>query len=142
MKNANDFLNQKQLLHKSNLWVIYIMPDNIIFYDCVTTSGDATKEEYKRESLKLGEVIKSYKCEFVIADATNFRFPIDPEIQDWVKKDSYPLWEAAGVKKTAIIMPSDFIASLGTEQLVDEIGCSFLTKYTGSLQESIDWFFP
>jgi len=106
----------------------------------------------KEEQVKMAELFEEYKPLFHLADARKFFYPISPEIQHWINTEIAARIKIGGVRRSAMVLPEEFIAALGVEQLGEEIGDAQSSKKNksdtydydvavfSSLEEAREWF--
>lgn len=81
-----------------------------------------------------------YKPTAVLIDNTNFGFPIDPELQEWVNETCLTQWHNAHTKKVAITITKEIIAQLSVEQIWEEpIGQKFNVRFFEDVAEAEAW---
>lgn len=81
-----------------------------------------------------------YKPTTVLIDNTNFGFPIDPELQEWVNETCLTQWHNEYTKKIAITITKEIIAQLSVEQIWEEpIGQKFNVRFFEYVTEAEAW---
>ncbi|MCC5945138.1 MAG: hypothetical protein JJT94_09385 [Bernardetiaceae bacterium] len=86
------------------------------------------------------ECFDTHAIESFLIDATDFRFPITPDLQLWVAQNILTKASELGLSKLAFKVSKEFIAQLSIEQTMHEgkeVG--FATHYFSSYEEAVDW---
>lgn len=65
----------------------------------------------------------------------DFNFPVDPEAQAWGNQ----LFDGVALDRTAIVVPTDFIAGLGVKQAVDDLNEEEKVKYFDDEKDAREW---
>lgn len=97
-------------------------------------------DAYKQGFLKWLEVIVFYKPTQMILIEEENRFPIRPELQEWInRKILLPAYEA-GLRRIAFVVSKELIVSLSQEQVMEEdVGSLFQTAYFGKAEDAEQW---
>jgi len=103
-------------------------------------SENITEDELKTSITKAGELVEQFKPYFQLADNTNQKFTFNVDIQEWVAHHVAAPCIKVGVKKIAILMPSDLLAELSTEQAAEENKLPIEISYFKAEQEALKWF--
>lgn len=85
-------------------------------------NADITNEEIKQATIDTTRLIKLYSPKYFLASESNRQFPYSVDIQQWVGACYAEACISVGVKKFAMVMPTELIAQLSTEQTRDEAG--------------------
>ncbi len=86
------------------------------------------------------EYVERYGAKFILVDNTNFAFPIDPELQEWVNDHCLEKWLYLDVRKVAITTTREIIAQLSVEQIWEEpTGQKFNVRFFDTAQEAQSW---
>ena len=127
-------------LHKSKYQeVLYLAPQSTVSKSWTPLSEDMSEEEFLSEIKTLAEKIEEVKPFAILDNTTDFAFPITPELQTWVGTEVFPRFIAAGVRRYALIVSSEFIAQLSIEQTMEEAGDNFQTAYFDSEDKAAAW---
>jgi len=118
------------------------------------TTSEITDALIMSEQTKMAELYEEYKPLYHLADARNFLYPVSPEIQEWISVNIAARIKVAGVRKSAMVLPKEFIPSISVEQLEEEIAKDNSTRNKevteesaydvgvfGSLEEARKWFY-
>lgn len=101
-------------------------------------------EEYRANLLEASQAMLGHApILHVVSDFRKFYFTIPPDTQEWIAQEVVPLWMKAGVRKSAILLPSDLIAELSISQAVDETAekaAEFSNRYFPDLTAARKWF--
>ncbi|TAG93701.1 MAG: hypothetical protein EAZ07_10575 [Cytophagales bacterium] len=106
-----------------NLYVsISLDAENSILADTWLTNSSSMSEEIFKDIMYVWrDIMQKNQIKYAFTDTLRFDFPLTPEIQDWVVENiSGQLFKNFSFHKHAFIMPAEFIAGLGIEQLTDE----------------------
>ncbi|OJJ14027.1 hypothetical protein BKI52_44380 [marine bacterium AO1-C] len=86
------------------------------------------------------EYLLRFKPQFLLIDNTNFSFPIDPELQEWVNEQCLAQWRTASPQKIALTSTKEIIAQLSLEQIWEEpIGRLFNVQFFDNVEE-VQWW--
>jgi len=103
-------------------------------------SVNITEVELKTSITKAGELVEQFKPNFQLADNINQKFAFNVEIQEWVAHHVAVPCVKVGVKKIAVLMPTDLLAELSTEQAAEENKLPIEISYFKAEQEALKWF--
>ncbi|TAF64784.1 MAG: STAS/SEC14 domain-containing protein [Cytophagales bacterium] len=118
----------------------YNTKSNILFTHWKEATAKLTDELYKELSKRRLDFLAQYKSNKILTDTQKFYFTVSPELQAWVAEHTLKTMQIAGVKKIAIIVSEEFIASLSIEQTMEEPEAKpFQTRYFGTQNEAIEW---
>jgi len=95
---------------------------------------------FKQVNLLYVDYVKNHGATKLLIDAQNFRYPIAPELQEWVGTQIISVLLEAGLNKIAMVVSKEMIAQLSIEQTMEENKAveSFL-MYFGSPEEAEKW---
>jgi len=77
--------------------------------------------EFKNEMLTLAELLNKYNAANLLSIMNDLRFPIVPELQNWIVKNIVPKFNEAKLKKQAIVVHSYLISQMSMEQTIDDV---------------------
>ena len=105
-------------------------------------SKNMTVEDFKlHQKLQTNIIIeRSYK--YMLVNSLDFAFPISPDIQKWL--DETQLKKAAnyGLKRIAILVPTDLFSGISVEQTMSsDVAKQFSTAYFKDEMEAKAWLF-
>ena len=80
-----------------------------------------SKDEIKQINKQIADYILEYEPDYYLADQRSRGVVYTIDIQEYIAKVLVDAVEKAGVKKTAIVMPADYIVRLSNEQTISEI---------------------
>lgn len=107
------------------------------------TTENMGDEEYKEVFLKIGEVYKQHEVKYWLGDAREFYKLVSIELQEWTVKELNPLLFEAGLKRMALIMPSELIANFSVGQVVSDMekgnNSNFQAGYFNNWEEAKKW---
>jgi len=121
--------------------VIYLDAANkIVKNEWSPVTESMTWEEFKSELLALKEIVVKNNTYGVLGDTSGLRYGITPEQQEWIGQNYFPDVLAAGLKKYAIIVSTDFITELSVEQTIEETSSApFASKFFDSQEKALEW---
>jgi len=120
--------------------ILYDANANIIGNRWDKSTADISAEEFKAEIMEFQKIIETKHPKGIMGNTLDLLFPISPEIQDWIVNNLFAAIVPAGVKKYAIVVPSDFLTQLSVEQTVEsETSGGFQTKYFDNETAALDW---
>lgn len=103
-----------------------------------------SEETYRSTFMQIADFIAEHKVQLWMGYTKNFAFIIPPELQEWTAGEFNQKLKQAGLKKMAMIMPSDYIASLSVQQSVKEMENQkdegvFETSYFDNPEQAQKW---
>ena len=90
-------------------------------YRWLESTENMSQAEFRQEAERQAQSMFETNPLRVLSDNLNFRFPIGPELQEWILRDINPQWIEAGVKKLATIVPEEIFSHISIQQTVDEV---------------------
>ncbi|MBX2842802.1 MAG: hypothetical protein KTR26_13610 [Flammeovirgaceae bacterium] len=129
----NNFFQASYEEEKSTLTIVWL-PE----------TGNMKEEDYKGALITVLDILKKYEVKYWIGDTRNFAYTIVPELQQWTAEEFNPKLIEYGLKRMALLVPEEFIASLGIQQIVEEMeadqkSTQFITRYFDKLDEAQEW---
>jgi hypothetical protein len=107
----------------------------------------ATAELVKEAQYVVIEALEAHKPPNLLINVVDLRFPITPELQEWINQEIVPRFFGLNVKKVAYVMPTEFIEKLSMEQMYDEISHTLSQEvpetninYFKSEADALRWF--
>jgi len=98
------------------------------------------ESEFKEIMETQTEYLLRFKPQLLLIDNTNFGFPIDPELQEWVNEHCLAQWKTANPQKIALTSTKEIIAQLSLEQIWEEpIGRLFNVQFFDNADE-VQWW--
>jgi hypothetical protein len=83
----------------------------------LSTTESLQDATHRREIMRATLAMKKHQIKFIISDFREFKFINTPDTQDWIVENIVPIWKEIGIKKIGIILPEEFFASLGIQQI-------------------------
>ncbi len=98
-------------------------------------------EEYKKVMLIGIDYVKKFNPKNLLADQTNYKFIVTPDLQSWNAKETLPEIFKIGIVKYAIIESDDFITMLSMEQTMEEDqNKKYKIMFFNNEKEAKEWF--
>lgn len=94
---------------------------SLLIYTAFPKSEEMTTEDLKIGFIAVCEFMEQNQPKFFLSDSSQQFSVISPELQEWIAANVYPRWYAAGLKKLAIVIPSELLANLSIQQAVEEV---------------------
>lgn len=128
-------------IYKTDYQTINLLEDGSIINNVWSPSTATLDEEgFKKEIEHFEAQISQHKPKAILGDTLQLRFPISPEVQQWIGEFLFPSVARAGVKKYAVIVSVDLITQLSVEQTVDEEKSgSFVFRYFSDSNKALEW---
>lgn len=128
-------------VYESHYWAIFHEKEHDMLTPVYnSSSADMTDDLYKAEMGAYVELVEQHRPKNVLIDCREFYFPIVPELQEWTDANIFPRILASDVKHVAIVIPSELIASLAIEQVMEEAkGVEFTTRYFDDREQAREW---
>lgn len=99
-----------------------------------------SKESWKNEMLTYVQKARDVQSQKSLVNATNFDFPIIPELQDWTMEHVYKPLQELGVRKFAFVISPDVFAQFSIENIMqDKGGGAIETRFFDSYEEAFQW---
>lgn len=112
--------------------LVYDKESALTHHTWLESSEDMTDEEFKKVVEIWQKTVLDNQVKFHLLDTRNFRFMVNPDIQDWMAVKMVAPCVEAGLQKMATILPDgDIFAQASTEQSMDE------NKEQGGLESNI-----
>lgn len=104
-------------------------------------SANITEQEFRNIILKMIEFINKYIPLYVLSNESKRNFHYNENTQKWVIDIMQITFVNANIKKYAIILPQDFVISISTKELIEEVS-NTVTKvaYFDTEEEAKQWF--
>jgi len=110
--------------------------------DWSTQSETMVDQDFKDEMEAELKYVEKHKVTKYLIDTLNFRFVINPELQEWTDKHVNKKLDELGLKKLAYIVSEDFISQLSIKQTMNESEKqNYETRFFTSLEEAKSWLF-
>jgi len=123
-----------------NMSICYDEQNGILNTIWLSREPGITTDEIKEAITACADEAIQHKPIYCLADDSKRNFFYDIEIQAWVANTLAAAYVQVGLKKLAIIMPSDVIAELSTEQTAQEAAdAPFEIKYFYEENEAKSW---
>lgn len=100
-----------------------------------------SKDEIKNINNQIADYIVEYNPEYYLADQRNRGVVYTIDIQEYIAKVLVDAVEKANVKKTAIVMPKDYIVRLSNEQTINEIDSESAYNYFNDFDKAWNYLF-
>ncbi|TAF64280.1 MAG: hypothetical protein EAZ55_11865 [Cytophagales bacterium] len=102
--------------------------------------------DFKEAFEEASRCVEIHQPLYYLSDVRQQFFPIGPDLQEWIAQNVYPRWHAAGLRKLAIIIPSELISNLSIQQTVDEVNeirdiNSYEIRYFDDIAAAKQWFY-
>ncbi len=126
--------------YKSKFQEIKYNEDKKLLIQTWTKESEYLEEEnFKSEMLEFRNFFNQNEPDKILIDHRNFKFPVIPELQDWINKNiNSKLSEQKA--KTAFIVSSDFFTSVSVEQTINEkSGEQMYSKFFENIEEAEKW---
>ena len=105
-------------------------------------NADITESEIKDTINLEADLITKHRPKYILSDDSQRLFVYNVDIQNWVATQLAGACIKAGVVKFAVIMPTDLISELSTEQVGDEAGnIPVKIQYFKNESSAINWLF-
>ena len=126
--------------HESIYWTIHYNTT----LNCVNCrakdNNDVPDEFFMSEMLLYADIVAQYQAKCLMLNLQKNIYIVSPTVQEWVEREVGVKVIAAGQKYVAIILGEDFIANLGTEQLMEEGEIQKITtRYFSNENEAFSW---
>jgi len=104
------------------------------------TTENMSEESFKDMLLTWLRTCQAVQSQKAIVFSKDLLFPIIPEIQEWIVNEIAP---HSPIKRSAFIMPEDFIANLAIEQYIETANTAktakSITKYFSTVEQAEQW---
>jgi hypothetical protein len=97
-----------------------------------------SEEEYKEDAANIIIVGNRINAVAHFVDMRELYFPTPPHLQNWVLGQVVPHVQKT-LKRNAMLLSNDFVPSINIQQIVDEMGGSFQTRYFNSEEAAYTW---
>jgi len=110
----------KTLIKNDYLEVTYYENESILEYAWSEGSQDISDEEFKTKMLTIQEFSKQYTPKGFMANNRDRTYVVNLEMQKWIKKNIWPYHTEYGTTKFALVMPTELIPALSSEQTIGD----------------------
>jgi hypothetical protein len=100
-----------------------------------------SKDEIKNINKQIADYIVEYNPEYYLADQRQRGVVYTIDIQEYIAKVLVAAVEKANVKKTAIVMPKDYIVRLSNEQTINEVDSESAYNYFNDFDKAWNYLF-
>ncbi|MDW7691878.1 hypothetical protein R9C00_15955 [Flammeovirgaceae bacterium SG7u.111] len=127
------------VLLKNNFQVIALEEDIFVF-TWLDTSVYMKEEDYTECMENYAKLVAVHKPSGLLADNSNFAFPISPKLQDWTNETVFPVGWKSGVRRVGMVVAPELIPQLSVEQAMEtRKGQQFVTRYFDNKAEAYKW---
>ncbi len=117
---------------------------SLLIYTAFPKSEEMTSEDLKAGFVAVCEFMEQNHPKFFLSDSSQQFSMIPPDVQKWIADNVYPRWYLAGLKKLAIVIPSELLANLSIQQAVDEVeeikdASAYEIRYFENLNTAQEW---
>lgn len=103
-------------------------------------TSDISEEDIKKHILEYAHFLKELKIKKYLGDERQRNFNYDIDLQKWVSMQAVEACSESGMQKYALVISTDIINQLSTEQTVEEGGkLPFELKYFDTEEEALKW---
>ena len=104
-------------------------------------TGDMTDEDFRGYLSRYAEAEASIRAPYLVIDVTRFAFRPGRDVGAWRDEHIIPLYNVAGVKKFAFLVPQGTPGTVGTgNQPAPEPPGTFPTGYFDWRDQMEEWF--
>ena len=100
-----------------------------------------SKEEIKNINKQIADYIVEYDADYYLADQRQRGVVYTIDIQEYIAKVLVDAVEKANVKKSAIVMPKDYIVRLSNEQTINEVDSDKDYNYFNDFDKAWNYLF-
>lgn len=99
-----------------------------------------TQDDYKKELIKVAQLIETHQASRQLINTLNFQYTIDIDLQQWTNEYIIKRTREAGIKKVAFIIAEEIFSQMSIEQAMEgEEGKTLDTRYFTSKEEAREW---
>jgi len=96
-------------------------------------------EDFREYMDEIITVVEEKQATKVIGDTSQFEAALTQEDQGWSVQDWAPRAEAAGVDYMALVMPSDVVAKMSVDSIVEMADDSLERELFSDIEEAKSW---
>ena len=116
-----------------------------IEFTWLPSTTEMTEEEYQVNCIKAAIQVKALREPNALLDSIDLDFIIAPHMQEWSINKLVPYYISAGVKRMALIIPTNFMTNISVEQTVDDIheeniANLYTIRYFDNTEQAWEWF--
>ncbi len=100
-----------------------------------------SKDEINQINKQIADYIIEYNPDYYLADQRQRGVVYTIDLQEYIAKVLVDAVEQANVKKTAIVMPADYIVRLSNEQTINEIDSDYEYDYFNDFDKAWNYLF-
>jgi len=128
-------------VYESNFKVVLADEKHQLLYKRWSTETKMmTDKEFKHEMTQYGILVTKYRPNKELVNMMNFDFTIKIELQNWVSRTVFTIYDEVGLKYAAFVNTPELIPQLSLEQAMEEgDGAKLQKRYFDSEQEAFNW---
>jgi hypothetical protein len=112
----------------------------IWFHEWLDGNEAISEKELKNTITEELDLLKIYSPTFFVSDDSNRKCVFTIDIQNWIASVGNEACISIGLKAFAVILPSELIALLSTEQAIDEAGKTpYELKIFDDKKKALEW---
>lgn len=97
-------------------------------------------QDYQKELLQALKYLRRFKPPKTLINLKQFAYTIDPDMQEWVKKNFLDRMVSQNlINVSALVISNDFFAQKSVEQSLENTIQENYSRYFASEDEAIDW---
>lgn len=100
--------------------------------------GNGIGDDYKKSMIKIKDLITEKKIEGWVAEISNFGV-VSKENKDWVNADWFPSVIGAGLKRMAVVVPSNIFGKMSAEEVLAKVTDQVHIKHFDNLDSAKAW---
>lgn len=103
-------------------------------------SGEMNEKQMREEILKAASLVEEYKPLYILTNDRDRTYVYTVEVQQWVAQTLASAAIKAEIKKFAVLLPTEIIAQMSTEQTADEVhNTPYEVNLFNDEQEALKW---
>lgn len=114
-------MKMTNIINNSIFSLDYYPEHSLMVYKASEQTINLSEDSFKEGFSQTNFYVKKYRPQFFLSDSREQLYIIPPEIQQWITENVYPVWAESGIKKLAILIPSDLLTQLSLWQTTQNI---------------------
>ncbi len=109
-----------KILAEDNLWKLSYH-ETLQFFRTDWQAGEyISDEDFQEKMQEIAKFARVMKPKAFLANTIDFDYTITPEMQEWHNNLLFPIFEEIGLRKLALLVPTDLFTQVSIQQAYDE----------------------
>ncbi len=135
----------QEVAFKNNFLDAFFDKDNaLLSITWLPSTYEMEAKDFQSIFMDIAQFIEQNSIKYWMGYTKDFAFIVPPDLQEWAAQDFNQRVLKAGLRKMAMIVPSDIIANVGVQQSIEEMekhqhAETIVTRYFDDDQQAKVW---